>query len=213
MTYTTTREKYGRSEMVIDLARFAADLAAALGGTVETDKDAVMGNHRIVLEGMKLSLSANHYHTKDKVEVSALPIFPRDGDWPIHHGPNGTFTLPSMKVSPDRPMPAIVRDIRKRVIDAAVRPIANIAEHVATRRSERAWLEAATAELLAAVPEMRVYHSQDNGYSKDMYWNGEGTSLDATMHLGGTVSIRRLEGVPSSTFVEMCEVLRRHAKR
>src|SRR5262245_17451258 len=54
VSYNITKQEYGRTRHEIDLVRFTADLAKALGGSVLA---AEHGEHRIAFDGFKISLS------------------------------------------------------------------------------------------------------------------------------------------------------------
>lgn len=209
--YMTTREGYGgRTETIVDTARFVVDLAAALGGTVEQSDPPDNDYHHILVGELRLSVYANGFRHKGKVHVTCYPVSVPHEDRPYHDG-KGTYEMPDANISPLRPMPTIAKDVQRRVIDAAQEPLASIRAYVAKRQASRGSLAENVAKIVAAVPELRESQngsSSEDSYSKTLNWNGGGVYLSARAYNDGKVGIDRIGSVSLEVFLEICAVLR-----
>lgn len=207
--YHITREQYGRTETIIDLPRFTADLAAELGGIVTKKEDREFSYIR--LDDLELHVYANGYWSHGKVHISAIAADIPPGDRPYQDG-TGTYRLPDARVSPDRPMATIAKDIKRRVIDAAQTPLANIKKYVAQRSASRNSLTENVAKIRAAVPEItETDRGSDDAYNRSLWWSGQGVYMYARAYAGGDVGIDRIGNVSLEAFIEICDVLLRNA--
>jgi hypothetical protein len=123
--YIVTRESYGRTERVINVQRFAADLSKALGGQPIIKGDESYRDRYAqfrLADGAVIGVSRSH-HAWDMGSISidaALTLTYNDR-------PSGEkYKTPTAKVAVTRPFARIVADIKRRVIDAAQAPLAEL---------------------------------------------------------------------------------------
>jgi hypothetical protein len=212
--YITVSHAYGRHTEKINLDAFAADLAAALGGTLEQPEPGYHTSCRIAFPEAGLCLSVSSGWRKSearRVTVSAHITDVRYDDRPCSDG-RGTYKMPEATVSIDRPMAKIAADVKRRVIDAAERPSAAIRAYAAKRAVERDDLAAAIKRIVSAVPEMaESRNGPSDNYRRQLHWMADGIHMSAYAYSTGHVSVERLGTVSAAAFIEICEVLRRHS--
>jgi hypothetical protein len=186
--YVTTIERYGRPENVFDMAAFAKDLAAALGGKVlERDADRI-GSDRddIEVDGVRIWLSVKGWGAGANTKVHVWAARPADGLRYNEHPYGDGYKLPDAYVTATRPMPAIAKDVRRRVVEAAKPVIAKWREHAAavTKRGEDL---VATAERLR---ELGLAVRVDEGATRTGSLHGYG--MYGEFYADGSVNLRSM---------------------
>ncbi len=217
--YLIEREAYGRTERIVDIGRFVADLAKQLGGEIEKEDGEIEKEdtvRHIRLNGLQLSVYSNRYQHKDKVHISAYPLDILPDDRP-YHDTRGTYKMADAYVSVTRPIATIAKDIKRRVIDANQEVIANIRNYAAQQVQLRNDIATVGAKLSEQVPEMRERQngSRSNSYSSRTFdWSAAGNNvfLTARAYADGFIDIDRIGNISLAAFVEICDVLRRHGK-
>lgn len=193
MNYTKTVEKFGRLEEVFDMARFAADLAAELKGKVINPSAAPLDSDRDALEvdGVRLWLTVKSWGAgaNSKVNVRACaPYF--EGKYHDHpHGPD--YKMPDAYVSASRPMAAIAKDVRRRVIEPAAAPIAKWLEHADMIAKRGGNLVEVAARLRTMGLEVRLDEGATRTGTFYKYADGS-NSVSGEFYPDGAVSIRHL---------------------
>jgi hypothetical protein len=186
---TTELNKWGHRENKFDMARFAADLAVAIGGKVEArppDRFSCDGDI-IEVDGVRIRLAVSTWRAAfDRVHVTAChPVF--EGKY--HDHPYGTdYKMPGAYVSAGRPLAALASDIRRRVVEPARAPIARWIEHrkiVADRGSD---LVARAARLREWGLDVRLNEGETRSGS---VWHGK-PYFSGEFYADGTVSLRNV---------------------
>ncbi len=214
MTYLIERDFRGRTESVVDVPRFVADLAPLIGGTVipsESDNDHTF---YVRVGGLMLHVYGGQHTNRcrlDQVHVSCAVADVPPGDRPRYDG-TGRYSMPSVNVSATKSIGVIARDITKRVIDAAAEPLAAIHAYVRQQQESREGLGQVLEELRVKVPELRERESSDS-YERRLDWIPNNVYLQACAYASGQVGIDRIGNVSLEAFVEIADVLRRHSKR
>ena len=200
--YLITEEKYGRSETRPDFAALARDLAPLLGGKFVQPEDREWWSG-IEVDGMMLQICASQqgqHSDRRKVVVDANPIGIRHDDRPtVYAGSSYSekFRLPQATVSVERPLAAIAKDIKRRVIDAAKAPLAEIAAYAAERQNSRDSLSMAVHAAKAAFPGAE----ESKNFPRDTHhcrlWLPNFSPID--VYADGDVHLERLPNVSLET--------------
>jgi hypothetical protein len=204
MSYNITKQEHGRTRHEIDLARFTADLARELGGSMVA---AQHGEHYIAFEGFKISL--NDGWRQSERGKAIVGIRELEWKWLGSDEPSGErFRFPSIRVSVDRPLDKIAADIKRRLIEPAG-PIAEArkahADKIAGSRSD---LASVAAKLRTNWPSLSVRHDADASYSGSIHRNANnGPYLDGRFYNDGRVSIDRLGTLSADQFERLMRAL------
>jgi hypothetical protein len=205
--YIVTRESYGRTERVADVERFANDLSKALGGQPiikgdESYRDR-FAQFRLA-DGTVIGVSRTH-QAWDMVSISIdAGLKLSDNDRPSGE----KYKMPSAKVAVTRPFARIVADIKRRVIDAAQAPLAELRAYgeMVGKRSDD--LNATAERLRADHPGLSVSIKDNSTYKGSIYRNSEGWPyLSGTFYADGTVSLDRLGSLTAEQFDRVCSAL------
>ena len=207
--YVTISEKYNRPESVLDLHRFARDLAKLLKGKfVEQKTDDI--NERYVsieIDGAVLSLTKGW--KKSELEKITVNIRPRDLRLDHNDTPRGQeYKTPEATVSTDRPLDKIVADITRRVIEPGKAPIAKLHEHAATCAQQRDDLETTAARLRKDYPLLQVNIKTGERFSAQLYRNSNDEPyLSGNVRSDGSVSIDRIGSLTAKQFERVMAAL------
>jgi hypothetical protein len=195
-----------RKHMIVDLVRFGHDLAAALGWSI------VLGEHgRVDLNSPDEKL-ALHLHNQtwspakaSKVNISVSVTDIPFGDQPsVAHSPK--YELPSATVSADRPMDSIVRDVKRRVIEAAAEPAEHRRQYAALCSAERGGLKATMQRMKALFGDnIRFNEAQASNHSCPFSWyyRAEGVNspgygkfyIDGRVNSDGNITVDRMPNI------------------
>ena len=198
MTYITTSDRGSRR---VDMPRFAADLASELGATSRPYRDDYPAEEqRIDLPGdVYLYLRADHHKSRVTVSLSASDIRHEDRDWR-----DKAQRTEDATVNPDgRPIAAIARDIRKRVVEASSDAIAVQRACAASRRDHASAIEA-TAARIGKVADVRI---SDDRLNASIYVNRGGAYINARINSGDSISIDRFGSITEAQFLAILDVL------
>lgn len=159
MSYVTITENYGGKVYKIDLAAFCADLAPLLGGTaVEPEPDRNDWQRYIAVDGMLISAS-QRWNSRDRAVLRAKATGIEYRDMPSPFSSYGEkFKLPEITVAVDRPLVAIAKDVKRRLVEPAAKPLNAIREYAADRMAERNSLSRWCAEVEKAFPGISQGH-------------------------------------------------------
>ncbi len=146
----TPNERFPRNspEVKIDLARFAADIAKILGGTVITPEEGETNSHYygVKIGADRLGLYANNYRQKIDASISAADV-PHD----LRNTYASDHKTESASVNPNgRTIERIAVDIKKRVIDASQPALALQRAYAAQKTGYRSQLADKVAEFAAS---------------------------------------------------------------
>jgi len=204
MSYNITKQEHGRTRHEIDLVRFTADLAKALGGRV---LDAEHGEHRIALDGFKISLGDGWRQSERGKAI--LGIRELEWQWLGSDEPSGEgFRFPSIRVSVDRPLDKIAAEVKRRLITPAG-PVAAArkahAEKIATAKSD---LARVAAKLRKDWPSLDVRHDADASYNGSFHRNSNGGPyLDGRFYKDGRITIDRIGTLSADQFERVLRAL------
>lgn len=203
MSYITETEKYGRKEFKIDLPRFAADLAKALGAKLlKPDTDYPMENQCLAVGTNKLVLRADNWKRKVEAYLEAPDV--KWGDWSSYDKAQKTE---SAKVNPNgRSIASIAKDIQKRVIGANLAALEARRAYAVQQEQNRADIVARADRLKSAYPKLdiRVNEREQNA---SIYSGPSAFYLSGRMNSSGRVSVDRFGDVSTETFLKILAVL------
>lgn len=199
--YLTGTNRWG--EAVFDMARFAADLAAELGGTVIEDPERRDCN-TIEVDGVRAWLATKGYGAGAYAKVHVHAMRPADGLAYNDHPYGKEYKLPDAWVTATRPMPAIAKDVRRRVIEPAKTPLAKWREHGAAVRRRGADLVARAAWLRGLGLAVRL----DNGATRTGNFHG---AVSGEFYADGAVNIRHLN-LDAATFERVVRAIDANGK-
>jgi hypothetical protein len=189
------------TEKKIDEQKFAADLAKALGGTVEQtgfQNESVY----IIVGDVKLFVRADNW--KKRVEVSVSCVGMSYNDFNLYDNAQKTQ---SATVNPEaRSIELIAKDIKKRVIDANQPALAARRAYVAAKKEASSNVAKIAAELAAAGIDVRL--DSDNSCAQ-LYTKG--TYLSARLESHGKISIDRVESMSPAKFLRIVAILKEKA--
>lgn len=210
MYNTEWKDKRGETVKGIDLPRFAADLAKALGGKVlPPPKDREFydphNEQQIDVGADRLSLDANNYQGRDgKVSVSICAPEIGFGD---HPHTNDKSRTESARINPNgRGLDIIAKDIRKRVIDASQAALAYRREYARERANARNGIAQHMAELSKLCPTLDVKRQSETDETATI-WNRGGAYIAARLNANGTVYIDRIETTTLDKFARIVAIL------
>lgn len=210
MTYFIEKETYGRVEQVFDIQAFARDLAKEMGAVyVAPPKESMGGEERyakIKLDGYEIGLTRDWRDRRNAtVHVSIGVIGDRLGY--NETGSRDEYKMPKASVSGTRPLAALVKDIRRRVIEPASAPAAKRRE-LKTQREQWANNLAAHAERMrAAFPDLQVTVAEGETYAGSIYLNRDGGYLSGRLYSDGSVTIDRISQLNAEAFAGVMAAL------
>jgi hypothetical protein len=207
MSYITERESYGRTERHLDVPRFAADLAVALGGTIDPDSEDYGGYRKINLpDNLQLSISQTHTYGAGDREKVTLRLRPTDVPNDLHSSFYGAkYRLPEIHVSTARPMDKIAADIKRRLFTAAADPIAAQRETARQRQEYRNKLAESVAAMRQEFPQLDI---RERDKDRAEFFSGSiGHYLSGQIHSDGMISIDRMGSVSREQFLAICRIL------
>lgn len=202
MTYLTNREEFGRTLRAVDVTRFTTDLCQALGGKLVNDPERRAGAS-FILDGAEISVHSI-WNASDKV---SLHIAPSPRTWLGSNEPHGEeYKLPSIRVSVERPMAALAKDVKRRLIDPAQGPLAKRREHTAKIADNATKLKVTSERLRATHPSLDVRLERDATYNGTFY-NRNGVYLNGRFDYNGSVTIDRIGSLSAEQFDAVMRVL------
>jgi hypothetical protein len=200
VSYVSITEDYGRK--IIDLPRFAADVARELGVTVQPPEQYPNEQQYLLIGTDKLSLRAINHKKRVSVYIDA-PDVPY-GDWSTYDKAQRTE---SITVNPDgRSISAIAKDIKKRAVDANLPALAARRAYAAQQKQNRANIVDRAAKLKAACPKLDIRVNEAN-QNASIYSGPSAFYLSGNMGSDGRVSIDRFGAVSTETFLKIVAVL------
>lgn len=203
MDYISTGE---RNQLVLDLPRFAADLAKELGGKVLASDSPHDRYTRVLVGDVELTLSAGFRRGEtDKVTVSVWPASQalRHVDVPRGDG----FELPSATVSATRPLHRVVADIRRRVIEPSKAPIAKRLDRFNEQKRRASDLVRTADRLRKRFPGLSIKTDLDRGQSGSVYYNNGGVYFNGRLNADGSVYPDRLGTLTAEQFERVMKAL------
>jgi hypothetical protein len=192
----------GKSEKKIDLPRFAADLAKALAAKLEPEGEYPGERQAMRLGADVIELGADNWKKRVRVSISAPDV--KWGDWSTY---DKAQQCESASINPDgRSIPAIAKDVKKRVIDANQPALAARRAYAAQQKQNRANIVKHADALKAAHPALNVRVFEDK-QSAEIYTGSGGHYISANMDSDGRVNINRLGAVNAEQFAKIMAVL------
>jgi hypothetical protein len=203
MTYLTNRKEFGRTLRAVDVNRFTADLCKAMGGKLLNGRGEQVRGSSFELDGAEISVHTI-WNASDKVSLH-IAAYPRN--WLGSNEPHGDdYKLPSIRVSVERPMATLVKDIKRRLVAPAQAPLAKRREHAAKISDNAAKLKATSERLRKAYPHLDVRLENDATYNGTFY-NREGVYLNGRFDYNGGVTIDRIGSLSAEQFDRVMDAL------
>jgi hypothetical protein len=197
----------GRTELKIDLPRFAVDLAKQLGGTVVPAGDYPSEQQRIKVGADEVGLSANNWKKFVHAYISAPDVKFDD-----RNNSDKAHRTESANVNPDgRSIEAVAKDIKRRVIDASQAALAAQRAYAAQRAVAGNNIVSAVAGLRKRVPGLQVNH-KERELSAAIWSGSSGHYISATLSADSTVSVDRIGSMPLATFERLVALLNEGGK-
>jgi hypothetical protein len=195
----------GRSERVLDRRRLAADLAPLLGGTLEPITAIEAEDSRspadlsanLRIGDLLIHLNRDKYSRPiERIHVSAGPLRPAS----IRLAGASRQTYPECTLDSGRPLDALAKAIRSRVIEPAATPLAADLAKVRAMVDNADGLAKVRAELLARFPAMdrqtanglAIAEPERDGRDAYLSAAGNGFSLSGRLKADGSLYVDRL---------------------
>jgi hypothetical protein len=207
MSYIIEREQHGRNERSVDVERFTADLAKALGGTVIPRDQYPDRYAEFSLDDTVVTVSRGWAHREfDKVTIG---IEAADVRFTYNDRPSGAdYRTPKATVSVTRPLARIVADVKRRVIEPAKAPLAKLRDHAAMVAKRTSDLAATAERLRRDYPGLDVSIKNGSSYSGTLYRNRDGAPyLSGNFNADGSVNIERLGSLTADQFERLMRAL------
>lgn len=193
------------NRLVLDLTRFARDLAKELGGTLVPNEGPHDRWTRILVGETELTLYAGWKRGEvDKVTVNISAATQTLAHVDVPRG-NG-FDLPSATVSASRPLHRVVSDIKRRVIEPAKAPLEKRRQRLAELQQQARTLVCAAARLRKRFPGLSV-KTDDRGQTGTVYYNAGGVYFNGRLNADGSVYPDRLGTLTAEQFERLMTVL------
>lgn len=192
--YTRDLGTPSRPDSYIDRAALARDLAPLLGATYTPDMD---GEGRYCVStlrigDMHLTLSGCHGAEWKRVRISAFPA--RELAEKVRNL-SGVPTIPHVTVDPSRPLPVLVADLKRRLLEPAaplIEKVRSMADGLDRGRTE---LQGHVDRISTMFPGLRI--SIKPGYNTaELYFYGPtGVSFSGDLLSDGHISLQRVSGL------------------
>jgi hypothetical protein len=180
----------------LDRAAFAAALAPLIGATFTTDAESPRSPYaHVMLTGIgELRLSIDAPRGRDEMaKVTVRAWIPRA--WhDLARAVGQIPDMPSATVDTRRPLAALAKDIKRRVIDASAAPLARVKEMVDAQSSRLSSLQASAAKLTAAFPNITVTIKGDAATTAEFYTTSD-PSMHGILYQDGRICVQRIGGV------------------
>jgi hypothetical protein len=202
MPYLTPSNTPHDTEPTLDAERFLADLARELGGAeIEPQYKGgvfVCGPLRVyVRQGYGAKARRVHIGC-NLADLAEIHRARREGRFP---------DFPSAWVDPDKAWPALVKDIRRRVIDAAQAPLAQVRQMADDGDARTDRLRTAVDAVNALAPGAATM-PEGNSYEAPLYL-GRGVYLNGRLTSDGAIYVDRLGTIPADKVADFLALLTR----
>lgn len=194
---TFIQNSYG--EEVADIALIGRELCEAIGGhssvveEAHISPDPAYTRAKFMLgEDVCISVSSQYQNRKRvnlRIDLSLEALAHRHRIYASHR-----FALPDISFDPTRPLEAIVRDTRKRLIAPAADTLQNMREYAASAVEKENGIRAIKTEYEAEFPGMKIEVSSD-GTVGNLYYNVDGIYITGSVYSDGNISVQRLSGL------------------
>lgn len=209
--YSYTVEAYGRPEHRLDVQSFTKDLAKAMGGEYcppeepgDTHDNRSFGRFRFPGDGVKVTVYHGYGLKPEQVSLRLdLEDFPNEVRNAIY---GDKYKLPEIKVSVERSLQVLARDIEKRLIQAAQAPLTARRELARSYHETAESLDKAMAEFRAAFPGARLDVVSNSKQSATFYISEPYVS--GTLFAEGSVTINHMASLPRGKLVRLVALLR-----
>lgn len=201
MTYFVATERYGRIEVEFDSKRFLSDLAAALGGT---DVDPEYQGGRFSVGELAMYLRQGWGAKARRVTINCGTTDKSAHQLAYARGRVPDF--PEISIDPDRPLDAVVKDIRKRLIEPAAEPLAALKSLASEQADTVATLRAHAERINASYPGSVTLRDETKSEAS-FYLNSAGCYLSGRLNTDGSLYVDRLGTVPSSKLDALLKLL------
>lgn len=186
-----------RGEAYLDTVKLAEALAPLVGGTVEKREPGAYGRTVIVMpDGLRLFVSGDYKAKRRAIISSYCPEELRQAA--------GRVSFPDATVDAGRPIDAIARDIKRRVVEPAAEPLAKVRERAEQDRKARESLVAVCRDLQRKFPTLRIDLPEGEAYQASFSaYGGPDGHVSGRISASGKVTIDRI----SSIGLELAETL------
>jgi len=224
---------YTRGEMVVDVDRFATDLATALRDERIEAQVVIFDTDVAPKWRSSIDLSGAHGNGGDLglIISTGTPSARHDGkvdfsvtvrDIPQNERGNFRSTpenkLPTASLSTDRPLSILAKDVIRRVIEPAIAPAENLRQALVVMNDHRAELDRHIANLESRYPGLFRFKKTDDGLNAQIdpvSYTPSGPRRDYFYFMGrlshdGSVTVDRINTMSPAFFADLCAVAKRH---
>lgn len=205
-TYIETTEHFGRTESKVNATSFAKDLAAKLGGEYQSRfEDDIDKDYRgtFVLEGNRFHISRSwnpKLAGQVQISVDCDVQWHQVGSMPYVSEYRHEYRLREIKVSVERPIEAIAKDVRKRLIAANAEALKARREYYnsqISQQSDVANAKDAIAKRIGHLVTLRLNDRAETGSFnvKGYYCHGRFDSNSITIDRLGSVTLDQFEAI------------------
>jgi hypothetical protein len=207
MKYQTTVERYGRTEIEVDVQAFARDLSFALAGSaVSRDGETPLSNRVIFRVGAdQIAVIGNGYQHKGRVEVT---ISAPDVPWVDRNMHDKKHCTTQASINPEaRTIERIAADVKKRVIDPSQEPLRLQRAYAAQMAAARIGIVGHMKALQAAVPGLYVKRQTETELSANISGGANCAYVSARLNSDGSVSIQHITSMSADKFARVMAIL------
>jgi hypothetical protein len=209
MTYTIQTPcpyREGRFDTKIDLPRFVADLARELGGELLPAPGEYPNERQQIKIGADVLTFGTDWQARTVTTYISAPDVPHDD----RNFYDKTHKAAEASVRPDaRPIAAIARDIKRRVIDASQNALALQRAYAVERARGRSNLLVDVEAFRRAFPAADV-RVNERDRRATIYGGAQMHYVNATINGDSMVTIERLGSMNLATFERLMTLLNEH---
>lgn len=186
MSFVKTVIRYGREEKQFDLAGFGQAIAEAIGMSCEVREPGLYPVVTLSSGDLRVSLRNGYGAKFGKIEFNAW--FAAE-TFLEHHE---RTKVASITVDGTRPIDAVAKDVKRRLVQPALDQAKESARKVAARRNGCNEFRAMAAEMRATYPGLSIEFPSDNATSARLYFNANECYLTGELYSDGRISVQRL---------------------
>lgn len=176
----------------LDVSHFVAALAPVLGGTIFKAPDHEDRTHWAGIVVGQDRVDVSRSWPRGKVTITIRPADLSNEE--LRHAQDCVREkAPEATLDPKRPLEALARDIKRRVIDPAQERHKKMRDAVAAKRDRVGELAETVERYRAAFPDLSIDCKPNEEQAS--IWSGKGTYIKARLYGNGSVSFEHLGSI------------------